>query len=205
MTPARPTLLVFLKYPEPGKVKTRLAAEVGAEQAAALYRGWVGTVLRGLQPLRPAVTVVGYFDGAPAARSAGWDDLADQWMEQPSGGLGDRLAAGFQWGFGRGRPVLAIGTDCPDLTARHVEAAVTLLHEFDAVFGPTIDGGYYLVGTRRRIPGFFQRVRWSSPHTLADHLAQARHLGATSVLLPELADIDTAADLRAYEARGKES
>lgn len=198
-----PVLLVFLKYPDPGKVKTRLAAEVGPERAAELYRGWIGAVLRNVQSLRPAVRVVGYFDGAPAERFAEWDDLVDLWLEQPDGGLGDRLAAGFHWAFGQGRPVLAIGTDCPELTAGHVTHALTLLGEFEVVFGPTADGGYYLVGARRRIPAFFERVRWSSPHTLTDHLVQTHHVGASSVLLPELADIDTAADLRAYEARGK--
>ena len=202
MTRGQPLLLVFLKYPEPGKAKTRLAAGVGAERAAALYRGWLDAALQTVQLLRPAVTVVGYFDGGPAGRYVEWDDLVDQWLEQPAGGLGDRLADGFRWGFGQGRPVLAVGTDCPELAARHVDTAVALLHEFDVVFGPATDGGYYLVGARRHVPGFFDGVRWSSPHTLNDHRDRCRQLGLSVALLPELADIDTAADLSAYEARG---
>jgi uncharacterized protein len=201
VTADAPVLLVFLKYPEPGKVKTRLAAEIGAEAAAELYREWIGTVLRGVQPVRPGVHIVGYFDGAPAGLFVEWDESVDLWLEQPAGGLESRLAAGFDWAFRRGRPVLAIGTDCLELDGGHIGTALASLREYDAVFGPTDDGGYYLVGTRRWIPGFFERVRWSTPHTLSDHLARAHHLGARSILLPRLADIDTAADWRAYQQR----
>src|SRR4051812_9564630 len=120
MSVTRPVLLVFLKYPEPGKVKTRLAAEFGAEGAARLYREWVGGVLGAVQTARPWVHVVGFFDGAPAGRFAEWAALVDEWLAQPAGGLGERLAAGFAWGHERGGPVLAIGTDCLDLHAFHV-------------------------------------------------------------------------------------
>ncbi|HJZ90081.1 MAG TPA: TIGR04282 family arsenosugar biosynthesis glycosyltransferase [Gemmataceae bacterium] len=198
---AQPVLLVFVKYPEPGKVKTRLASELGAETAASLYRDWVGMVLRAVQPVRPEVRVVGYFDGAPAGRFAEWDQYVDLWLEQPGGALGFRLAAAFDWAYDRGHPLLAIGTDCLDLNAGHVISAVNFLRDHEAVFGPATDGGYYLVGTRRHIPGFFEGVRWSSPHTLADQLARAHDLGCEYVLLPTLADIDTAADWRAYRER----
>ena len=197
------TLLVFLKYPEPGKVKTRLAAEVGRDRAALLYREWVGMVLRNVLPVREMVRVVGYFDGAAAAQFSEWDGYVDQWLEQPDGDLGVRLAVGFEWGHRHGRPVLAIGTDCLDVTAGHIATALELLADHDAVFGPTTDGGYYLVGTSRPVTGFFEQVRWSSSHTLADHLEHARRLGARTALLPQLSDIDTAADWRAYEARGR--
>jgi uncharacterized protein len=198
---AQPILLVFVKYPEPGKVKTRLAAEVGAEAAASMYREWVGIVLRAVQPVRPGVRVVGYFDGAAAGDFAEWGEYIDLWLEQPGGPLGFRLAVAFDWGHDRGHLVLAIGTDCLDLNAGHITSAVDLLRDHDAVFGPAEDGGYYLVGTRRRIPGLFECVRWSSPDTLGDQLARAHHLGCQYVLLPTLADIDTAADWRAYRER----
>jgi len=202
MTGPSPVLLVFLKYPEPGKVKTRLAAELGAEAAAGLYRAWVGGVLRSVQPARTVVRVVGFFDGAPAERFAEWAPLVDEWLPQPTGDLGERLASGFAWAHERGGPVLAIGTDCPDLHASHVGAAVEYLQNTDVTFGPASDGGYYLIGTRRHVPGFFDGVRWSSPQTLTDHRERCRELGLSVALLPELADIDTAADLLAYKARG---
>jgi rSAM/selenodomain-associated transferase 1 len=200
----RPTVLVFLKYPEPGKVKTRLAAEVGAEVAANLYRRMLAGVLDAMQPARPEMHVVGYFDGAPLDRFAEWAALVDEWHPQSAGDLGERLAAGFEWAHAREGPVLAIGTDCPDAGAEHLNAAVDALRKTDVVFGPATDGGYYLVGTRQHVPGFFDGVRWSTPDTLADHLARCRQLGLSVALLPELADIDTAADWAAYQSRGPE-
>src|SRR5262245_34643543 len=170
-------LLVFMKYPEPGKVKTRLADKLGAEVAAALYREWIGDVLRNVQPVREEARIVGYFDGATANRFSEWDGLVDEWREQPAGDLGIRLADGFEWGHRQGPPVIAIGTDCLELTAGHVESALADLHKYDAVFGPTTDGGYYLVGTRTHVPSLFDAVRWSSPHTLADNLERCRSIG----------------------------
>jgi hypothetical protein len=197
------TVLVFLKYPEPAKVKTRLAAAVGLDQAAALYHDWIGVVFHALQPIRGRATLVGYHDGGPADRFAEWSGLADEWRPQPTGELGSRLAAGFADAHARGGPVIAVGTDCPEIDAHLVEQAFTLLRDRDAVFGPAADGGYYLVGTARNMLGFFDGVRWSSPHTLSDHLTRCRECGWSTGLLPELADIDTGDDWRAYlERRG---
>jgi uncharacterized protein len=198
-----PLLLVFLKYPEPGRVKTRLADELGADLAANLYREWIGTVLRNMQPIRGSVRIVGYFDGASADQFAEWDRYVDEWRRQPAGDLGTRLADGVEWAHGRGGPVVAVGTDCLDLTAGHVESTLSLLRESDVVFGPTIDGGYFLVGTRTYIPGLFDGVRWSSPHTLSDQLECCRALRLRSCLIEQLADIDTAADWRTYQARSR--
>src|SRR5438045_2710784 len=108
------TLLVFLKFPEAGKVKTRLAAEIGAETAAGLYRDWIGRVLRAVQPVRPGLRVVGCFAGASQDRFVEWDESVDEWLPQAAGGLGERLTAAFDAGHARGGCVIAIGTDCPD-------------------------------------------------------------------------------------------
>ena len=195
------TVLVFMKHPEPGKVKTRLAAAVGPDRAAALYRDWIGIVLRALQPIRGRATLICYHDGGPADRFAEWSALADEWRPQPTGDLGARLAAGFADAHASGAPVLAVGTDCPEIDVQLLEQALDRLRYHDAVFGPATDGGYYLVGTSRHLPGFFEGVRWSSPHTLSDHLTRCRERGWSAGLLPELADIDTAADWQAYLAR----
>ena len=194
-------LLVFLKYPAAGRVKTRLAVDIGPDVAAALYREWIGVVLRAVQPLRPGVAVVGYFDGSAVEAFAEWHALVDVWLPQPVGDLGARLAVGFAWGHRQGGLVVAIGTDCPEIAAEHVAQAIAILNDADAVFGPATDGGYYLVGTRQEMPNFFDDVRWSSPHTLADHLNRCQTLGLSLGLLPELADIDTGADWRAYQQR----
>jgi glycosyltransferase A (GT-A) superfamily protein (DUF2064 family) len=223
--PPRRILLVFMRYPEAGRVKTRLAEEIGADAAAMLYRDWIGIVLRNVQALRPDMLIVGYIDGATPAQFGDWSAYVDEWLPQPAGGLGERLAAGFDWGFSRGGPVLAIGTDCLEVDATHVFAALAhLLHPpqppsprpsppeagregarmADAVFGPATDGGYYLVGSRRHVAGFFDGIRWSSPHTLPDHLNRCAELGLRVALLPQLSDIDTLADWQAYRRRSGE-
>src|SRR5690242_3725473 len=79
----RRTILVFAKYPEPGRVKTRLAATVGPECAAAMYRSWIAEVFAILQPMRGQARVICCFDGAPRSSFAEWDRLADEWWPQP--------------------------------------------------------------------------------------------------------------------------
>jgi rSAM/selenodomain-associated transferase 1 len=199
--PERGTVLVFLKNPEPGRVKTRLAATVGLERAAELYRDWVGVVLRQLQPVRRGARVIGFFDGGPAARFVEWSHLADDWWPQPGGDLGERLEAGFQAAHRAGGRVVAVGTDCLEMDAALLLEAFAVLSDHDAVFGPAADGGYYLVGACRPLPGFFAGVRWSSEHTLADHLDRCRERGWSAALLPPRHDIDTWEDWQAYLRR----
>jgi rSAM/selenodomain-associated transferase 1 len=200
MRPGR-TLLVFLKYPEPGRVKTRLAETIGPEKAAALYRLWIGAVLVQLQPLRSTTRLVGYFDGAPHDAFGDWHQLADDWWPQPSGDLGDRLRAGVAAGFADGGPVVAIGTDCLEIEPDLVAQAFEELAHADVVFGPTPDGGYYLVGMAALRPSLFQSVRWSSPFTLADHLHRCQQEGWSVCSLPMRHDIDTWQDWQAYLQR----
>jgi rSAM/selenodomain-associated transferase 1 len=192
------TVVVFLKYPEPGRVKTRIASTVGPKRAAALYREWIGAVLNALQPLRPEIAVVGAIDGAGPGQFAEWDALVDRWWSQPAGDLGTRLDAAFRDAHEAGAPVVAVGTDCLELDAQLVREAFAILKTHDAVFGPATDGGYYLVGSSRYLDGFFDAVRWSSAHTLADHTKQCEHRGFSFDLLPPRDDIDTWDDWLAY-------
>jgi len=191
-------LLVFLKYPRAGAVKTRLAESIGARRAAALYRGWVTLVLSRLQPLRGRVRIVAYFDGAAREEFAPWHPLADEWWGQPEGDLGERLRAGFAAAHAAGGKVAAVGTDCLELDAPLVVAALDVLEGHDVVFGPALDGGYYLVGTAREFPGFFRDIPWSSPSTLSVHLTRCAENGWSVGLLPARRDIDTVDDWREH-------
>jgi rSAM/selenodomain-associated transferase 1 len=186
-------------------VKTRLAATIGAAAAADLYRGWIGLVLERVQPVRGMLAVFGAIDGVDSsdrleAGPAEWQSLVDGWWPQPSGDLGSRLGAGFRDHAATG-PVLAIGTDCLEIEPDIIRQACDILRERDAVFGPASDGGYYLVGTARYLPGFFDGIRWSGPHTLADHVERCREHSWTFGLLPMLNDIDTWDDWLAYRER----
>lgn len=192
------TVLVYLKYPEPGRVKTRLAATIGIQAAAELYRGWIGVVLGRLQSLRPAVSVIGAIDGAGPEAFAAWGNLVDGWWQQPGGDLGARLDEGFRHAHAADRPVLAVGTDCLEIEPDAVHEAFDLLRSNDAVFGPTGDGGYYLVGTAHYLTGFFKGIRWSTPNTLRDHFLRCHESDWRAELLPTLTDIDTWDDWVAY-------
>ncbi len=192
------TVLVYLKYPEPGRVKTRLAATVGPARAAELYRGWIGQVLALLQPLRPSVAIIGAIDGADAEAFSPWASLVDGWWQQPPGDLGDRLDAGFRRFHQANAPVLAIGSDCLEIDADLIRQAIDRLRNSDAVFGPTGDGGYYLVGMARYLNGFFDDIRWSSPDTLRDHFIRCHDHNWRFDLLPPRDDIDIWSDWVAY-------
>lgn len=199
-----PTLLVFLKYPAPGKVKTRLAAHIGDQRAADLYREWIGLVFARVQALRGIVRVVGFFDGGTRNEFAEWDSLVDQWLPQPGGDLGDRLRSGFEMVQSSCGSAAAIGTDCLELDAASLQTAFDILKDKDAVFGPALDGGYYLVGTARPLVGFFDGIPWSSSSTLDAHISVCRGNGWSVGLLPARRDIDTWEDWLAYRD-GKES
>ena len=196
--PRLPTLLVFLKYPTPGQVKTRLAEVIGSEEAARLYRQWISLVLNKLQPLRGDVRLIGYFDGASLDKFDEWRSLADEWWPQPTTDLGLRLDLGFQRAFAAGaRGCIAVGTDCLELDVDDVIAAVEALQQHHAAFGPAQDGGYYLAGTQSLLSGFFSGIRMSSPQTLQDHLRRCADSGWSVQLLPCRRDIDSYDDLLA--------
>lgn len=198
--PATPALLVLLKHPTPGRVKTRLAAEMGDAAAAELYDGWITRVFEQVQPLRPAVRMIALYAGAAVEAFAPWRDLADAWIAQSGGSLGERLARGFEQAFAAGGPVAAIGTDCLDINAELVRSAFAALAQRDAVFGPTFDGGYYLVGLARPLASFFDGVPWSTADTYRAHTERCRQRGWTVAELPPRRDIDTAADLAERQA-----
>jgi rSAM/selenodomain-associated transferase 1 len=195
------TVLVFLKYPRPGRVKTRIARTTGEEQAALLYREMIEIVFAQLQEVRPHCRVVGYFDGQAEEEFLEWRPLADEWWQQPAGDLGARLAAGFATAHSTAQRVLAVGTDCLEIEPEIMRQAISTLTERDAVFGPAHDGGYYLVGTARHLDGFFTGIPWSSEETLRAHLELCRERGWSYGLLPSRHDIDTWEDWQAYRER----
>jgi len=194
------SILVFLKEPRPGAVKTRLAAAVGDRQAAELYAQWTTAILSAIQPLRTAVSLIGYYAGDENAVQLRWGPLVDQWLEQPEGDLGARL----HWGFAKTlalAPCVAIGTDCLDVDVTILQQAFSHLERTDAVIGPAGDGGYYLLGLKRVVDGLFDGVEWSSPRTLRQQCSALRRAGMTIAELPMLNDIDTLDDWLAYQGR----
>ena len=179
------------KVPVAGRVKTRLARELGVGAATRFARHAIMAVLARMAH-HPAwhTTVAVTPDGGTRWRL--WPRHADH-VPQGHGGLGVRMQR-LMDGIAPG-PVIIIGADIPGIRASHIRDAFRLLGRHDAVLGPATDGGYWLVGLRRRpcVPRIFAAVRWSSPHALADTLAKLR--GRPVGRVAALPDVDTAADL----------
>lgn len=190
----RPLVIVFVKAPALGRVKSRLAREIGALSAMVLYRRVAGALIRRIRADRRWRVVLAVTpDGA--ARLPVWPKgLA--LMPQGEGHLGARMLRMI--GQAGDRPVVVVGSDIPGLGPAHLAAAFRALRSHDAVFGPAVDGGYWLMGFRHRrlAPVDLDHVRWSGPHALADTLAALRP-GTGVAFLERLRDLDDAADLRA--------
>jgi rSAM/selenodomain-associated transferase 1 len=190
-----PGLAIFLRAPRLGGVKTRLAAEIGDRHALRLYRLMAARTLAAAAAadLDPIVWFAPA-DAGPEMRY--W--LGDEWALRPqaSGDLGARLAAAAQ-AVERGRGWIAIGGDCPGLSAAVLREAAAIVTGGEVAIGPTLDGGYYLVGGRTPLPDLFTAMPWSSDRVLPETRARLGRIGAAWRELPPLRDVDTAADARA--------
>jgi rSAM/selenodomain-associated transferase 1 len=195
-------LIVFLKHPRPGRVKTRLAAALGGDTAAALYRALAEEVLRATVPRPGEYETLVFFDPPEAAVEMRAWLPGVRLRPQSAGDVGQRMAAAFDRVFERGpRRVAIIGTDVPAMTRETVAGALAGLDEADAVIGPAEDGGYYLVALREPHPELFEDVAWSTPTVLEETLARAAAAGLRVRQLAHLRDVDTLADLRAEWSR----
>lgn len=200
---ARQALLVFAKEPTPGRVKTRLAAAIGATRAAQIYRDLTTlTLAHAAAAVRAGIVDTIELWCAPSPESSYFRDMAAancaSLHAQIDGDLGARMTHAIADGLTRAQAVLLVGTDCPLLDGDRLADAVALLARQDAVLGPAEDGGYVLVGARRPLP--FDAVRWSSPHALADTAAGFARAGIHWASLPVLWDVDEPADLARWEA-----
>lgn len=186
-------LVLMAKTPVAGRVKTRLARQIGAVAATAFYRRATQMTLARLAADPRWITLVAVAPDTAVAAPHWPADVAR--LPQGGGDLGARMQRVFDR-LPPG-PVVIVGTDIPGIRPSHVAEAFALLGRSDAVFGPAGDGGYWLVGLKRRprVPRAFRGVRWSHPETLADNRAALEPLAiATAATLD---DVDHAAEWRA--------
>ena len=191
------TLMVFTRYPEAGRAKTRLIPALGPEGAAELQMAMTRHTLdqaRRFADAHDARIEVHFEGGDPASRLELFGDDLDL-VAQVSGDLGARLTHAFERAHALGGPVLVIGADCPELTSEHLVEAARALEEHDLVLGPAIDGGYTLLGTRRFERTLFEDVPWSTERVLATTLTRSEAAGLSATLLRPLRDLDTPDDL----------
>jgi rSAM/selenodomain-associated transferase 1 len=190
------TVFVFARAPRLGTVKRRLAREIGDRSALRFHHAMLRRLLRSLRSDRRFATVLAI---TPDHARARWP-VQVRVVGQGRGDLGARMARALA----RDHRAAVIGCDVPGVTADDIAAAFRLLGRADAVFGAAEDGGYWLVGFGPRRPACpFARVRWSTPHALADTLENFR--GYRVAFLRTLRDVDTAADFTFWKeatARG---
>lgn len=186
----RPRLYVFVRAPVLGAVKRRLAVGLGAVPALRFYRAATDRLLRRIGRDPRWETVLAVTPDNAAHGASPWPPGLRR-VGQGGGDLGDRM--GRILATDRDAPVAIVGSDIPELGARHVGAAFAALRCADLVFGPATDGGYWLVGRRPGLAarGLFADVRWSSANALADTRANVPSARRVA-LLEILEDVDDA-------------
>ncbi|MGD1715124.1 TIGR04282 family arsenosugar biosynthesis glycosyltransferase [Dapis sp. BLCC M172] len=191
-------LIIFSRYPEPGKTKTRLIPALGEEGAANLQRKMTETTLIKAKKLlnRMSLSIEIRFAGGNLQLMKNWLGSDLKYQEQGTGDLGERITRAFESAFNRGmKYVVIIGIDCPSLTPEIMLQAFGKLTQSDVIIGPATDGGYYLIGIKKIIPELFQGINWGTSVVLSQTVAIARKINLAIDYLPKLSDIDRPEDL----------
>ncbi|MFO7606820.1 MAG: TIGR04282 family arsenosugar biosynthesis glycosyltransferase [Desulfurivibrionaceae bacterium] len=194
-------LILFTRYPEAGRVKTRLIPALGPQGAAALQERMTEDTLRTAE----AAAAENGLDleirhaGSDTGQMAEWLGPHHGYRGQGSGDLGDKMARAFADAFqDHYHQVMIIGADCPALTSKTLADGFAGLRGHALVLGPAADGGYYLIGLSRPCPELFAGQPWGSDTLLSTTISVARKLDLTFHLLEELADVDRPEDLEAF-------
>lgn len=195
---AKERLIIFTRYPEPGKTKTRLIPALGTQGAATLQRQMTEHTLsqvRELQSFHP-LSVEVRFAGGNSSLMQNWLGSDLVYQPQGEGDLGSRMARSLSCAFQESMDrATIIGTDCPGLNAHLIADSFDQLHSHDLVLGPAIDGGYYLISLRGFIGELFVGVHWGTAEVLQQTVDIAKKLDLSVAYLPQLADVDRPEDL----------
>ena len=190
-------LLIFVKKPELGKVKTRLAATVGDRRALQIYQQLLARTRAVTVPVECDKTV--YY--TPTIQHDDlWSPSHYQKAQQTEGDLGERMLHAFEAGFAQGyKRICIIGSDCYQLTTEVIQQAFDALSTYDMVIGPSTDGGYYLLGMQCLHPELFRNKHWSTASVHKDTIAEAERKHLRWQELPTLSDVDEESDLKTME------
>ena len=192
--------VLFLRYPEKGAVKTRLAALLGEDRTYELYRCFLADLVLMIQKVKAEMIIV--YSGPAGVWFPEFPGILC--LRQRGEDFGERLYFAFEDVFARGfdRCVLA-GSDIPDLPAAFVNEALNRLAAADIVLGPATDGGYYLIGCTQGVlnRAIFSGIPWSTPRVFSETLKRVAEAKLAAWLLPEWPDIDDLDDLKQFYAR----
>jgi len=194
----RPRLVIFTRFSEPHKAKTRLIPALGPEGAAALGREMTWHTFARARELAEAfsLSVEVRFEGGDAERMAAAFGNGFPYRPQGTGDLGCRMERAFAEAFREGAErIVIIGTDCPEITPQLIRESFQCLATCDLVLGPAADGGYYLIGLRRPAPQLFTDIPWGTERVFEETLRHANELSLKVSPLKTLSDVDRPEDL----------
>jgi rSAM/selenodomain-associated transferase 1 len=195
LKPTEALLIIFTRNPEPGKVKTRLAKDVGDITAFKIYNFLLEHTVSVTRNLAVGKEVY-YSEGI--AQNDIWDPEIYAKKLQQGEGLGERMKNAFEEGFKNGyQNIIIIGSDLYDLQQEDLEKAFQLLQEKDAVIGPATDGGYYLLGMNQLFPEVFEDKEWGTSSVLEDTLKDLK--GKNIALLEARNDVDYYSDIKDHK------
>jgi len=190
-------LIIFIRNPEKGKVKSRLSKDLGEEKTLTVYN-FLLQYTRDICAKANASRFVFYSDNIEHADI--WDEHFFTKYLQEGNDLGERMSNAFSKVFNLGfKNVSIIGSDCYELKSNHIQQAFVQLEEHDVVIGPSKDGGYYLLGMKQLHSKLFKDKNWGSNDVLLSTLDNLEHLKLKFSELPSLNDIDTIDDLSATD------
>jgi rSAM/selenodomain-associated transferase 1 len=191
-----PILIIIAKEPQVGSTKTRLSPPLELSQAAALFEALLEDTIDLAASIEGVDLAVAVTPPESIKYFAGKTPEGTIFLPVTCANIGDCLKQVFEQLFQQGYPrVLAFNSDGPSLPSEYIEQAVGLLDKQDVVFGPSDDGGYYLVGLKRLHAELFNDIEWSTPHVMEQSLARAEAENLGVATLPEWYDVDTADDL----------
>ncbi|NRA51570.1 MAG: glycosyltransferase [Phaeodactylibacter sp.] len=195
MTKVKRALIIFVRNPEKGKVKTRLAKGVGEDKALAIYKALLTktrTVAEGVDALRLL------FYSVQIRTDDSWPNDAFEKRQQEGEDLGARMAHAFDIALQEAESAIIVGSDIAQISTPIIENAFNLLEEKDYVLGPSIDGGYYLLGMKQPSPFLFQNMEWSTDQVSRTTQDRILERNCSLGFAPTLSDIDYAEDWEKY-------
>ncbi|WP_036478291.1 TIGR04282 family arsenosugar biosynthesis glycosyltransferase [Myxosarcina sp. GI1] len=196
------TLIIFSRYPEAGKTKTRMIPALGAEGAAELQKAMTEHTLATVRKLSKfrSINLEIHFAGGNERLMSEWLGNEFDYYPQVAGDLGQKMRSAFDRAFKRDSDrVVTIGIDCPDIDTSILSEAFEALKRRDLVLGIAEDGGYYLIGLNRTIPQLFVNIDWGTDRVLAQTKKTAASLGLNIGYLPVLIDVDRPEDLFVWQ------
>lgn len=186
-------LIIFLKYPELGRSKTRLAKAIGDENALKIYISLLEHTYQITNSLKCDKFL--FYDKVSENKMP-WGDDIYQTAYQIDKNLGSRMQNAFEQIFNKGyKRIIIMGSDCIELSQEIIELGFNKLAENEVVIGPAKDGGYYMLGLRKMIPQLFNEIAWSTSQVYPTTIKTLKSLGIVYTTTPTLSDIDTIDDL----------